>query len=868
MAMSIRSSLAVLLLIALPGNLVPAYGQKQTKPLFDVRDFGIKGNDNADIDVKAELRPVDAKTVELRVRVILPDQYYISSMDPKVAGPTAIRLTDAGPMKPLSDAWQADREPKTGHDPDLNKPYEKFFKEVTWSLKLQCTTDQIPADLTVKGEMSGQFCSTGEGGTEGVCKPLIPPRRFTATLTSAPPADATSPGHSQTEGSAASEPASGAGKSRWSVVIVPEIGYGQNKKPAPVKYTLSFVPENAKAGDLVTFQVRADIEQPWHTFAIDQDPDMAGIPTQIDFTETTGLEAVEAGFKPSAEPTIEKPLDDIIQRVHFDAITWTRQFKMTSDTARVAGAITFQLCNDGSCTNPTTVKFTAASGAPQLTGADSVPGSRGSAEESSGGQIAVDLESDAESQDIAGEGLFAFIITAMSAGFLALLTPCVFPMVPVTVAFFLKQSEKKAGNPVGLAIVYCLGIVGTFTILGLLVAIAYGPTKLNEFASNRWLNLIFAGLFMAFSLMLMGMFELRMPSWLLTWSSKRESAGGVVGTLFMALTFTLVSFTCTFAFVGALLVLAAKGDRLWPIIGMLAFSSAFASPFFILALFPSMLKKLPKSGGWMNTVKVTMGLVELALVLKFLSVADIGFSPDRLPNLLDTQSFLIGWIVIAIVTGLYLLNMFRMAHDMPAEGISAVRCLFAILFLCLGGYIGAGVFSDVAPNGWLWQQIHAFAPPSKPKPESLLDFRVAVAQATEQQKLLFIDFTGVNCVNCRRMEATVLSSPFIHEKLSKFVQVQLYTDEVPGIRDANLRNELLELNRNLQAEWFGDVTLPGYAVVTPDGKNVINRFKGLDKSGGEEFLQFIDAGIDRWNEYLREKAVAGHGGDPPGKQLL
>ncbi len=193
-------------------------------------------------------------------------------------------------------------------------------------------------------------------------------------------------------------------------------------------------------------------------------------------------------------------------------------------------------------------------------------------------------------------------------------------------------------------------------------------------------------------------------------------------------------------------------------------------------------------------------------------------------------------------------------------------CLFAMLLLCLGGYIGVGVLSDVAPSSWLWRQIHAFAPPSKP--EHLLDFRVAVAQASEQKKLLFIAFTGINCINCRRMEATVLSSPLIHEKLSKLIQVQLYTDEIPHIRDTNFRNELLELNRNLQVEWFEDPILPSYAVATPDGKNVIARFKGLDKSGGEEFLQFIDAGIDRWNEYLREKAMAGHAGDPPGKQLL
>lgn len=839
---------------------------KFPNPFGQTLNFGDTSTDDVDIDVSAQLLAVDDRTVDVQVTVQLPEGYYIYSMNPAFAGKSAIALTLPATLQPAAGGWRADREPKAVDDATFGQVVEKFFDSVTWTQRLQSTTGALPADLTISGELSGQFCSSGDAAGEGgVCKPLIPPRSFTATLTGAP---AAASGRTPAVGTSTDTPAAvspsgvtaaAAPPSRHTVTLNPEVGFEGNRRPAPIRYVVSLTPPAPRPGDTVTLTVQADIESPWHTFALDQNPEMAGLPTEIQLSTLRGVEALDQNFTAAQEPEVEQPLDDITQRVHYGSVTWTRQLKALSSDVEVQGTISYQLCNGGSCQPPAEVQFTVAAGTPTsgsgstatLPAGSSVTATDGDASAAAGAAAAAGAS--ASSASLTQNGLIPFLIAAAGAGFLALLTPCVFPMVPVTVAFFLKHSEKKTDRPLVLAIVYCLGIVSTFTILGLLVAVVFGPTKLNELANNRWLNLFFAGLFLIFSLMLMGMFEIRLPSWLLTWSSKRESTGGIVGALFMALTFTLVSFTCTFAFVGSLLVLAAKGDRLWPILGMLAFSSAFASPFFLLALFPSMLKRLPRSGGWMNTVKVTMGLVELALVLKFLSVADIGFSPDRLPFLLDTKSFLVGWIVIAMVTGLYLLNMFRMTHDMPAEGISAIRCLFAILFLGLGSYIAAGAFSEAPPSGWLWQQIQAFAPPART--EHLLDFRVAVNRASSQQKLLFLDFTGVNCVNCRKMENTVLVDPAVHAALADLVQVQLYTDEIPGVRDAALRDELLALNRQLQAEWFGDVTLPGYAVVTPDGKHVISTFKGLDGSGGVDFLKFLNAGISTWKAYQAQQPV-------------
>jgi len=359
-----------------------------------------------------------------------------------------------------------------------------------------------------------------------------------------------------------------------------------------------------------------------------------------------------------------------------------------------------------------------------------------------------------------------------------------------------------------------------------------------------------------FGLNLLGLFEIRVPSWLLTWSAGREGQGGVIGVIFMALTFTLVSFTCTFAFVGLLLAMAARGQYYWPVIGMLAFSSAFALPFFFLALFPSMLKKLPKSGGWMNTVKVIMGILEIGAALKFLSVADLGWNP--VPLIFDFSLTMSIWIVLSIAAGMYLLGLFRFAHDTPRDNTPVPQFIFAMVFLALATYLSVGVFAPKPPKGLIWDQIVAFAPPSFDANtkenlgptlkhhdlEYALDVNQAVKYAAEKNQLLFFDFTGVNCINCRLMEKK-FEAKSIHDRLEKLIRVQLYTDSVPTIADRNYRNQLLETNKTLQEDWFQDVSLPAYAVVSPDGKTILSSFKGIEG----DFVQFLDEGIRKWEQH-------------------
>jgi thiol:disulfide interchange protein DsbD len=342
--------------------------------------------------------------------------------------------------------------------------------------------------------------------------------------------------------------------------------------------------------------------------------------------------------------------------------------------------------------------------------------------------------------------------------------------------------------------------------------------------------------------------------------------------MFMALTFTLTSFTCTFAFAGTLLVGAAGGDYYWPVIGMLAFGTAFASPFFVLAMVPSLLKKLPKSGGWMNTIKVVMGLIEIGAAIKFWSVADFAWNPVE-PFLFDFVFVMLSWLVLSLVIGLYLLGVFRMAHDVPPAGLSVMRLAMAVAFLGLSGNLAVALLKPGPGGGWVMEQIVSMAPPQPaedvpavagghptnlPEPNInhhgiwyALDFDKAVAHAAVVNQPILLDFTGVNCANCRKME---LRMPKAHNRsrLEKFVLVQLYVDTVP-ISDPVELKRLLVRNRNLQKELLNDSSMPEYAVVTPDGKTLLASFtQGLESKEGE-FAAFLDEGWKNW-EQMQPKA--------------
>ena len=418
----------------------------------------------------------------------------------------------------------------------------------------------------------------------------------------------------------------------------------------------------------------------------------------------------------------------------------------------------------------------------------------------------------------AERGLIPFLIASALGGLFALVMPCVWPMIPITVNFFVKQGQGPGGRSkaTGLAIIYCLSIIAVFTAVGVLFAFFFSAASLQNLANNPWINLLVAGLFVVFGLSLLGLFELRLPSFLLNASAQGESRGGLVGVVFMALTLTITSFTCTFPVVGGLLVMAAGGSFLYPILGLATFAAVVALPFFLLALSPNLIARMPRSGDWMNAVKVVGGLVEIGAALKFVNTAELAFvTPEN--AWFDASVVLTSWVVLAAVCGLYLLGIFRTDHDHDEVKVGPGRLLFGSMFLALALFMAPALFGRV-PQSVAWNRLivgllppdatefssHLSSPrtPEMPLREEVkatsadpaqaereerrfhgvswgMSYDQAREVATAQNKPILIDFTGVNCANCRAMESGVFPRPEVVAVLKKFVTVQLYTDFVP-----------------------------------------------------------------------------------------
>ncbi len=443
------------------------------------------------------------------------------------------------------------------------------------------------------------------------------------------------------------------------------------------------------------------------------------------------------------------------------------------------------------------------------------------------------------------EGIWAFLLFAMGAGAFALLTPCVFPMIPITVSFFTKRAEQYPGRAVRDAVVYTLGIVLTFTAIGFIISLLFGATGIQEFATDPWVNLAIAAIFIIFALNLFGAFEIRMPAFVLQALNRTEQQqGGILGVLLMGLVFSITSFTCTIPFVGSALIAAASGEWFYPIIGMAGFSFVFAIPFFLLALFPNFLHRLPRAGGWMNNVKVVMGFLELAAALKFISNADLVFAWGIMPR----EFFLSIWSAIGLLIALYILGFFRLAHDAPVEHVGSMRVLLATFFGSIALYLFSGAF------GASLGELDAYVPPpeyhqlisgvsaaaignpgsgANAVEEWLDSYEEALAIAQREQKPIFIDFTGFTCTNCRWMERNMFPLPEVKALMDRMVKVRLFTDR---------RGEPYESNKKFQQERFGSIELPLYVVLTPNGETIATEAFTRDK---EEFVAFLKKALEQ-----------------------
>lgn len=474
------------------------------------------------------------------------------------------------------------------------------------------------------------------------------------------------------------------------------------------------------------------------------------------------------------------------------------------------------------------------------------------------------------------EGMMGLFILAFLSGLTALLTPCVFPMIPMTVSFFIKNKNRKLA--LRDSFVFSISIIALYTVVGTIVAFAFGANAAN-WLSTHWLpNIFFTVIFVVFAASFFGAFEITLPSWIVNKVDQQADKGGLTGAVFMAVTIALVSFSCTGPIVGTVLVEAVHGGASRPIVAMFGFSLAFALPFGLLALFPSWLNNLPKSGGWLNSVKVVLGFVELAFAMKFLSIPDQTYHW----GILDREIYLAVWIVIFSLLGLYLLGKIQFDHDSPTKKLSVFRLSLVILVFTFVAYMIPGMFG--APL----KGLAGYLPPmstqdfrmdrsaessaglcESPKYSNLLhsphgissyyDYDQALACAREQKKPLFIDFTGHGCVNCRKMEEKVWSDPEVLKLLKdKYILVSLYVDDkkikLPANEQYNSKSSgktittLGEKNAELEEYYFGKSTQPLYCLLDAN-EELLQPAYGADYFDFKvaPFKQFLEDGITRYN---------------------
>ena len=604
--------------------------------------------------------------------------------------------------------------------------------------------------------------------------------------------------------------------------------WGQFESPV----TLSAKAESSvRAGEVVNIIVTAEMDAEWKIYALREQGE-GPIATRV---VVTG-EIIEASGLVWEDEPVEKYDDGFLTRTrtHQGGAIFKAPILVKSDLSpgkyNLSVNVLFQVCNASLCYPPKeevlTITVNVEGGTARDDRTDMVLVTEVFDDF---GNINLDAAID--------EGFFSFVILAFSMGLLALLTPCVFPMIPITVSFFTHQGETGKGKPITNAIIYTLGIIATFSILGIILALTLGASGANQLAANPWVNIFIAALFIYFALSLFGMYEIELPSALRQYSLKQEGRGGVMGTLFMAVTFTLTSFTCTVQFVGLLLVAASQGQWFWPMIGMVVFSAAFALPFFFLALFPQYLAKMPKSGAWLNSVKVVMGFLELAAAFKFISNTDLVWGWGFFSH----NTVLAVWAVLMLLTGIYLLGKIQLPHDSPLASISVPRLMLSTAFLTFGLYLTSGLFGQKIHG-----LIYSYLPPIVESESGAVRMNGAsmaeefnwyrnldegLAEARATGKSVFIDFTGYTCTNCRWMEANTFTKSEVKDRFGEMILVQLYTDGGPNHRE----NQQYEIDR------FGTAALPFYVILSPDD-DVITTFPGMTRSL-DDFLDFLDKGL-------------------------
>ena len=561
-------------------------------------------------------------------------------------------------------------------------------------------------------------------------------------------------------------------------------------------------------------------------------------------------------------------------------VTFVQTFELTGATYELSGYLTYGACNDQNCIPPTTVDFAFKGGSANAVvntvaiseeapgdgaSSDAVAISGHSSLEASNdlwAPVIEELKSDANVSTQADTSLFWIFLMGIVGGLLALLTPCVWPIIPMTVSFFLKRSKDNRRKGIQDAITYGISIIVIYVGLGMLVTLFFGASALNAMSTNAIFNIFFFLLLVLFGLSFLGGFELTLPSsWSNAVDSKAEKTTGLLSIFLMAFTLTLVSFSCTGPIIGFLLVeVGTSGSILAPTMGMLGFAVALALPFTLFALFPTMLKSAPRSGNWMNSIKVMLGFLELAFSLKFLSVADLAYGW----GILDREVFLCLWIVIFAMMGLYMLNIIRLPHDedeYDEDGNIVTRPRTSITRLVVG-MVSLAFALYMVPGLWgaPCKAVSAFAPPVNTQDFNLHsqevtpkfdDYDMAMAYAKEKNMPVMLDFTGYGCVNCRKMEAAVWTAPEVAEIINnKYILVTLHVDDKtplpePIVVTENGQERKLRTVGDrwsyLQRYKFGANAQPFYVLLGPDGKPLAPSYSFNEDVNA--YIEWLNSGL-------------------------
>lgn len=641
----------------------------------------------------------------------------------------------------------------------------------------------------------------------------------------------------------------------------------------PVKFKTELKTLSANEAEII---FSGAVENGWHIYSTDL-PEGGPISATFNVDKIEGAEVVGKLMPRGKEIEKMDPIFEMKVRYFEKQATFVQKIKLTGGDYKIVGYLEYGACNDENCLPPTSVDFSfigkaagSASAATETTAtetsdaeatADSTQASPTTSVAATGtadywAPVITELGNYGENINNESHTWIYIFFTGMLGGLLALFTPCVWPIIPMTVSFFLKRTkDKKKG--IRDAFTYGASIVVIYVGLGLIITGIWGANALNSLSTNAIFNIFFCLMLVVFAASFFGAFEITLPSrWSNAIDSKAEQTTGLLSIFLMAFTLSLVSFSCTGPIIGFLLVeVSSTGSYLAPAIGMLGFAIALALPFTLFALFPSWLKSMPKSGGWMNVIKVTLGFLELAFALKFLSVADLAYGW----RILDRETFLALWIVIFGLLGMYLLGKIKFAHDDDDNKVSVTRFFLAMFSLAFAVYMIPGLWG--APL----KAVSAFAPPMQTQDFNLYknevhakfnDFDAGMEYARQNGKPVMIDFTGYGCVNCRKMELSVWTDPKVSQLLNDdYVLITLYVDEKTKLPEPIriTENGQERTLRTIGDKWsylqrtkFGANAQPFYVLIDNEGKP-LNKSYSYDEDI-QKYIDFLETGLKNYKK--------------------